>query len=113
MALTFKSTSQETKIVIDRAPDGRQRVGRAVQSTHNPEFWNLTVEHPNGQKWPGSFCGSDMEAVVALAEMMARTKNEYLQDRARGDRPPPETRDLNTAVNDLGTPLVAPVTRRR
>ena len=112
MALTFKSSSQETKVVIDREPSGRQRIGRAVQSEHNDQLWRLEVEHPNGKRWPGTFHGSGEEAIVALAEMMSRTKNEYIQDRARGDQPPPETRDRNVPVDDLGQNIAAPIKPR-
>jgi hypothetical protein len=73
-----------------------------VQSEHNPKMWNLRIEHPSGRAWPGSFTGTDMEAVVALADLMNRTKNEYLQDKARGDKRHEGVADRSVQVSEQG-----------
>jgi hypothetical protein len=100
MALTFKSTGQEVKVLIDREPSGRQRIARATQSEHNARFWNLTVEHPSGEKWPGTFHGDSTEAMLALVDMLDRTKMDYIRDRANGDRPRAPARDNSMPVLD-------------
>jgi hypothetical protein len=106
MALTFRSTGQETKIVIDRAPDGRQRVGRAVQSAHNEKFWNITIENPSGDNTPATFCGTGLEAVVAIADLMNRGAREYELDRQRGDaRRATMQRDRNIRLDENGNAL--------
>jgi hypothetical protein len=112
MALTFKSTGQETLVVIDRAPDGRQRVGRAIQSEHNAKFWDIRIEHPNGNVQRGTYCGGKYEAGVAIADLMNRSANDYEQERARGDRPPAEAYDGNVRVNDMTNAPIVPINRR-
>jgi hypothetical protein len=112
MVLTFKSTSPETKIVIDRAPDGRQRVGRATQSAHNPKWWEIKIEHPSGSIQRATYHGSGMEAVVAIADLMNRSANDYEQERLRGDRPPAKAFDGNMRVNDATNAPIVPANRR-
>jgi hypothetical protein len=112
MALTFKSTGQETLVVIDRQPDGRQRVARAIQSEHNARFWSLTVEHPSGTVQKGTYSGTKYEAGVALADLLNRTQNDYEQERQRGDRPPAKAFDRNVRVNDMTNAPIVPINRR-
>jgi hypothetical protein len=109
MVLTFRSTGQEVKVVIDRQPDGRQRVGRAVQSEGNPKWWNLSIEHPSGFRQKATYCGSDMEAVVALADLLNQTKNQFEQERQRSDRPEEPYRDRNVPVDEHGNNIGNPV----
>jgi hypothetical protein len=105
MSLTFRSSSPEAKIFIDRQPDGRQRVARATRES-GARQWQLSVEHPDGQRWNGSFNGERSEVVLALGQMLAKTENEFAQAKARGDKPSAPTRDLNVRVdangNDIG-----------
>jgi hypothetical protein len=49
MVLTFRSTGVRERVIIDREPDGRQRVARAVQSDYNSRHWDLSLEHPSGE----------------------------------------------------------------
>jgi hypothetical protein len=119
MVLTFKSTGLETLIVIDREPDGRQRVGRATQSAHNPRMWDIRIEHPSGSVTPATYHGTKYEAGIAISDLMNRSENEYRQERARGDRPRQSDysgsrqADRSVQVNDQGAFVNAPIRRFR
>jgi hypothetical protein len=111
MPLTYRSSTPETRIIIERQPDGRQRVARAVKNPSSDRLWDLSVEHPIGPALSGTFNGASAEVNVALAQMLARTENEWITDRARGDRPPAGTRDANVRVYDdgrLAVPNIVP-----
>lgn len=108
MSLVFRSSAPETKIFIDRQPDGRQRVARATRES-GARQWTLKVEHPDGQTWNGSFNGQPGEVLLALGEMLSRTENEFAQAKARGDKPPETSRDLNVRVDEVGGDVSAPV----
>jgi hypothetical protein len=102
MALTFRSTTPETKIVVDRASNGRQRVGRAVQSAHNPRWWDITIENPSGRVTPASFHGTGLEAVVAIADLMNRDEHEYETERQRSDRKEQPYPDRSVGLDEQG-----------
>src|SRR5437016_1157781 len=106
MTLTFRSSTPEMKVFIDRQPDGRQRVARATREA-GARQWELRVEHPDGQTWNGSFNGERSEVVLALGQMLERTENEFDQAKARGDRPPAPSRDLNVRVDEFGQDIGA------
>jgi hypothetical protein len=108
MVLTFRSSVPETRVVIERSPDGRQRIGRAIQSGHSQRHWDLRVEHPSGKQFTGTFNGNGAEATVAVAEMLSRTEMEYIQDKGRGDRLEQPRFDYNRRLADDAA--VAPVT---
>jgi hypothetical protein len=112
MALTYRSSTPEQKLVIDRAPDGRQRVGRAVASEHNPRFWNITIENPSGNVTPATYHGTGLEAVVAIADLMNRTAHEYEEERQRGDvRKQNMLPDRNVALDENGNAVGNPIVR--
>jgi hypothetical protein len=102
MVLTYKSSTPETRVVIEREPNGRQRVARATKDQSAARQWNLRVEHPNGRNWDGTFSGPSAEVTLALAQMLAQTEYEWVQDRERGDRPPSQAADRNVRVHDDG-----------
>lgn len=108
MTLTFRSSIPESRIFIERDPDGRQRVARATRESGNRQ-WALAVEHPAGQVFRGSFNGQPGEVVLAPGQMLSRTENEYVQAKARGDKPPEKSRDLNVRVDEFGGDVSAPV----
>ena|SRR5882724_11040518 len=108
MSLTYRSSTPEMKVFIDRQPDGRQRVARATREA-GARQWDLRVEHPDGQFWNGSFNGDRAEVVLALGQMLERTENEFAQAKARGDKPPPPSRDLNVRVDEFGGDVAAPI----
>jgi hypothetical protein len=112
MPLTYKSTTPETLIVIDRQPDGRQRVGRATQSDGNPKFWEISIEHPSGSVKRATWHGNKYEAGIAIADLMNRTVNDYEQERQRGDRRPTPAYDPNVRVNDMTGVPIGPTSRR-
>ena len=107
MALTFRSSTPETKIVVDRDSTGRQRVGRAVQSESNPRWWNITIENPSGRVTPATFHGTGLEAVVAIADLMNRDAHEYGQERQRHDRREQPYPDRNVALDERGNNIGA------
>jgi hypothetical protein len=106
VALTFKSTGQEVLLVVDRQPDGRQRVGRAVQSEHNAKWWDIKIEHPSGTVTRATYHGGKYEAGIAINDLMNRSANDFAQERARGDRPPPRPYDANRSVDVENAPIV-------
>ena len=115
MALTFRSSQPETKVVIEREPDGRQRVARATKNDGSTRHWDLRVEHPNGQSWGATFNGDGAAVVVALGQMLAGTENQWKQSRAAGDRPPPSRMafDYNRRLSDDGAASISPIPTNR
>jgi hypothetical protein len=110
MVLTFKSSGKEERVVIEREPDGRQRVARATQSDHNKHFWNLKVEHPDGFTQNGTYSGDGANVVIALAELLTRSENEFRTARVRGDRAPQPVYDYHRPIG-AEVPIV-PTNRR-
>jgi hypothetical protein len=99
MVLTFRSTTPESRTIVEREADGRQRVAYAKRNPAGTRLWDLVVEHPSGETWSGSFTGTDV--VGALNEMLNKSENAWRSDRARGDRPPSSMQpDRNRAVTD-------------
>jgi hypothetical protein len=114
MPLTFKSTSHEELIMIHCEPDGRRRVAKAIQSDYNKRHWTVSLEHPSGQQWSGVCTGNKAEIGLGLTKLMADHEMEFIQDRARGDRPPASNgRDLNVRVDSYGRDVDAPIVQRR
>ena len=68
MTLTYRSSSPETKVFVDREPDGRQRVCRAERHSGD-RAWSLRLEHPDGQSWGGSFTGDAAELPQPLLKL--------------------------------------------
>ena len=99
--------------MIEREPDGRQRVAKAIQSDYNPRHWEVSLEHPSGQQWSGVCTGNKAEVGLGLTKLMADHEMEFVQDRARGDRLPANGRDLNVRVDSYGADIAAPVVPRR
>ncbi|EHR03224.1 hypothetical protein [Bradyrhizobium sp. WSM471] len=110
MSLTFRSTIPDQRVVVQQDPDGRRRVATATRNPGAREQWDLKLTHPSGAIFSGSFNGDGNSAVVALAELMARSNQAYVADRSRGDRPAAEPFDQNRRVDDAA---VAPITPRR
>jgi hypothetical protein len=111
MPITWKSTGVRQRVIIDREPDGRQRVARATQSDYNGRHWNLEVEHPSGEKFVGTFTGGTAdEASVALVQMLMDREHEFQEDKERGDRRRAEPFDRNRRVDEGGN-SVAPELR--
>jgi hypothetical protein len=113
MTLTYRSTTPETRILIERQSDGRQRVARAVKNPDSDRQWLLSVEHPSGRAMSGTFTGQPAEVNIALSQMLARTENEWITDRDRSDRPPPQARDTSVRVYDDGRLAVPNIVPRR
>ncbi len=114
MTLTFRTSTPEQRVVIEREPDGRQRVATATRNSGSHEHWDLKVTHPSGQNWNGTFNGSGVNVTVALAEMLARTQNEFRDDKARGDRPHrDQLYDWSRRVDEHAVAPIRPNTGRR
>jgi hypothetical protein len=109
MVLTFKSTGVEERVLIERGRDGTQRVCRARQAEYNPKMWNLSLEHPSGQRWSGSFHGDGNSVQLAMIQLAMEKEGEYQQETNRGHRPPSQMRDPNVRVDDSGNYTVAGV----
>lgn len=72
-------------------------------------MWNLRLEHPSGEIFNGSFHGDGNTVNLAMSQMMMEKENDYLGDKARGDRPATPSRDLNVRVDQFGSDLGAPI----
>src|SRR4051794_29617522 len=111
MVLTFRSSTPETRTIVEQQGDGRQRVAVATKNPTATKLWNLIVQHPSGESWRGSFTGDTAHVTGALDEMLAKTRQDFLQDAARGDRPKSATPDHNRSVND-GNAQIKPIPGR-
>jgi hypothetical protein len=105
MALTYRSTTPETITIVEQESDGRSRVAVATKNLNATKHWDLVVQNPSGETWPGSFTGDKAEVPLALAQMLARTENQFKSDRARGDRPAQPTYDHNRRVVESASPI--------
>lgn len=110
MTLTFKSSRTEERVLIERGKDGTQRVCRAVQTDYNRRMWNLSLEHPSGQRWGGTFHGDGNTVCLAMTQLLTDKADEYQHEINRGHRPPPQARDHNVPVDDTGR-AIAPTVR--
>lgn len=112
MALTFRSSRPEVRVFIDREPDGRQRLCRAERFGGERQ-WQLTLEHPDGQQWSGTFNGDANELPLAMGMMLADKQNEFVQAKQRGDKPPAPVHDASVPVDATGNYLAATIVPRR
>src|ERR1700730_3358726 len=101
MALTFKSSTPESFSIIGREPNGATRVAVATRVDGSGNRWNLSLQHPSGRSWRGDFHGQNV--IDALGELLNSKDVEYRQERSRGYRPEPATRDNSVSVNIDGT----------
>jgi len=112
MVLTFRSSTPEERVIIERNANGDRRVARAVQASHNPKMWNLSLEHPSGKRINGKFHGDGNTVNLALTQMLMDSENDYKEEAARGHRPAPPARDLNVRVDAFGQDVNAPIVSR-
>ena len=111
MVLTFRSTTPETRSIVETDSHGRQRIAIATRDYGSNRQWDLQVRHPNGQTWNGSYTGDTANLVVALDEMLKRSENDFVSDKS--DRPRSSMQpDRNRSVNDGIAPVV-PIPDRR
>jgi hypothetical protein len=107
MVITWKSTGVRERVIIDREPDGRQRVAKAKQSDYNNRHWDLSLEHPSGERFVGTLTGANAdEACLALTQMLADHENSWVDDKARGDRPREAPYDANRRVGEATAPII-------
>jgi hypothetical protein len=106
MALTFRSSTPESQTIVQQDADGRTRVAVAVRNLGSTRHWDLRVEHPSGQSWNGSFTGEKNEVPLALADLLNRTQNEFVSDKARGDRPASKPYDYNRRIEESVSPII-------
>ena len=107
MALTFRSSINETFTLTGQDADGRKRT---VTATKDGFYWNMRLHHPSGMTWPARFHGPNV--LDAMSELMRSHDVEFKQDRARGDRPRVEPYDYNRPVNDLANAPIVQTPRK-
>jgi hypothetical protein len=104
MTLTYKSSIPESFVLVGREPDGRER--RVVATKESGAFnWNLRLQHPSGESWPGTYHGPN-GILDAMAELMRSKDSEFKQDKARGDRPRQPAFDPNRSIDGYAPPIV-------
>jgi hypothetical protein len=101
MALTFRSTTPEQRMIVEQDDNGRQRVAVATRDYGSTRQWNLEVRHPSGERWAGSYTGDTANVVIALSEMLSRTENDFRGDKSRGDRPKSPAPDYNRRIEGV------------
>jgi hypothetical protein len=111
VALTFKSSRPVERVLIERGSDGAQRVCKARQTDYNPKMWNLTLEHPSGMTWKGTFHGDGNNVNIALAQLLVDKENDYREEAARGHKPRPAPLDCNIPVADMPSPHMTTIRR--
>jgi hypothetical protein len=67
MALTFRSSVNETFTLTGMDASGRKRI---VTATKSPTdfHWQLRLTHPSGRNWPAQFHGGNV--LDAMAELL-------------------------------------------
>ncbi|MGC2780000.1 MAG: hypothetical protein WA418_30610 [Bradyrhizobium sp.] len=104
MVLTFKSTRAAEVYIVEVEDDGAKRIARATQMNGSPKQWQVQIEHPAGTRPCSNVYGTRGDVAVALADFLNRTRDEYLQEAARGHRPAVPMRDANVRVDEFGQP---------
>jgi hypothetical protein len=112
MAITFKSSTPEERVLLIRDRDGGERICTAVQDHANTNNWKLKLTHSSGMTWKGSFNGRHDDLNLAMDRMISDKESDYLQEKARGHRPPPGDRDTNVRIDNMGADTTAPITQR-
>jgi hypothetical protein len=88
MSLTFRSSAPEERVIIERHPDGRQRVATAPREGNQ---WVCKLKHPSGETWTERYNGD--RVVEAMGNWMASKRHKFDDDKHLGDQKPyrPET----------------------
>lgn len=107
MVLTFRSSRPEERVIIERNANGDKRVARAV--SENSKTWNLTLEHPSGRHWNGTFHGDGATVNIALAQLLVDNENDFKSGTTYKS---PQLKDPNIRVGLGGENIVSPPIRR-
>jgi hypothetical protein len=94
---------REIKCLIERDETGRERRVTATRGgPQQPDFWTLELEHPDGQKFSDRIHGNHRVVCVKMENMLDERRRDFVQARARGDRPAQNMQyDRNVPVSDL------------
>jgi hypothetical protein len=96
MVLRFKSSTPEQFTLIGRDSHGRERSVTATK--HSNDFnWQMRLQHPSGENWQATYHGPG-GILDAMSELMRSKDAQFVQDRARGDRPPQRPFDYNRRI---------------
>lgn len=109
MALTFRSTTEKELNLFDRDEDGRQRLvtARRDPSSGSLERWRLEVRHPSGWSRPAVFTGNQMGAVVAMGSLLEETRQQFRDERYRGDQQPVQLDPMRGAPPLPSAPVIS------
>jgi hypothetical protein len=94
---------REIKCLIERDEAGRERRVTAKQGgPQQPDFWQLEYEAPDGLRKADRIHGNHTIVGIKMQNMMDDNRREFIQARARGDRPAQNMQfDRNVPVSDL------------
>ncbi len=108
MSLNFRSSTPEQFQIIGIDTSGRRRT---VTATKEPGAfnWEMRLQHPSGRHWEARYHGPAI--LDAMGELMVSQDAEFVQDKARGDRPHEDRFDYNRSV-DGDVPPITPNSRR-
>lgn len=88
MSYEFK-TPRETKIIIERDGQGRERKITATAGHRNQGgHWDIELVHDTGKTLTRGFTGSQREVIMAMENVLDSTRNDW---RNHDHRPKPIT----------------------
>lgn len=96
MAITYRSTIAERRVVTEQTDDGRERIAIAER---DGSVWKCKLTHPNGDTWSETFRGSGNEVVGALGNWMESKRNEFKRAATNGDRQPYRITETTIALS--------------
>jgi hypothetical protein len=105
---------QATKILVERDEAGRERKVVATNGgTHQPDFWKIELQHPDGGKFSDRINGNHTTVIAKMEQMLAERRRDFVQAGQRGDRPRQKMQfDRNVPVSDLDPQAVYGYTKR-
>jgi hypothetical protein len=94
---------REKKVLIEEDEQGRKRWVTATRGHPNqPGHWDLEYVQPDGLRKTDRINGNDRIVTIKMENMMDDNRREFIQARARGDRPAQNMQfDRNVPVSDL------------
>jgi hypothetical protein len=94
---------REKKVLIEEDEQGRERWVTATRGHPNqPGHWELEYVQPDGVRKTDLINGNDRIVTIKMENMMDDNRRDFIQARAREDRPRQSMQfDRNMPVSDL------------
>ena len=109
MVLSYRSSREAQILIAEIDDDGNTRIARATLDPMNNR-WRAQLESPTGVRQCSNIYGNKGDVRRALDHYLNETQTEWLQEKSRGFRPPPQPKDHNRPVDEFGQAIgAAPV----